>query len=245
MDEAWAARYPEFERAHFWWRTRRDVVTRLIAGHAKGRRLRVLDIGCGSGVLLEELSFEHETLGLEPDSDLATASAVRERIRVGGVETVDYPSESFDVILMLDVLEHLDDPIDALGRARKWIATDGLLIVLVPAHASLWTTHDEINDHRCRYTRRQLRAELEASGWRARTIHYLFATLVPPKLIQVGLDKLIRNRKGTAPDMPPRWLNSLAAQVLRADAAVAQSRIGPVWPGTSVLAVVDPAPSAL
>lgn len=241
MDESWVARYPEFERAHFWWRIRREVVTGLIAGDAKGSPLRILDIGCGGGVLLEELNSEHEAFGLEPNSEFAAQSAARERIQVATVETADYPSGSFDMVLILDVLEHLDDPIDALRRARNWIAEDGLLIVLVPAFAWLWTRHDEINDHRCRYTRRQLKAQLKASGWRARKTRYLFAALIPPKLIQLGLGKLGRARITNDPKLPPGWLNSIAAFVLRADAAVAQSILGSAWPGTSLLAVADPA----
>jgi SAM-dependent methyltransferase len=241
MDELWLSEYPEFERRHFWWRVRRGIVVKLVENHAAGRRLRVLDVGCGSGVTLHQLALTHQVLGIEPDQHAVAASQVAGQILVGKVETMEFAQSSFDVVLMLDVLEHLDEPREVLRKIRTWAAPSALLIATVPAYGWMWTTHDDRNHHRKRYTRRELQAEVSGSGWELGYCRYLFSPLVVPKLFQVLMERFGTQKEASRPNMPAPWLNAIAYWVLRLDARAAFSRAGRWWTGTSIVAVASPA----
>jgi SAM-dependent methyltransferase len=104
---------------------------------------RVLDIGCGSGLLLTELArLGWEVWGIEPDKRAATALKDRlgladERVVVGPAETARLPAGAFDLVTMSHVLEHLHDPRAVLAGVHRWLRPDGLLRVWVPNIASL------------------------------------------------------------------------------------------------------------
>ncbi len=104
-----------------------------------GRRL--LEIGCAYGFLLDHLgSRGWEVTGVEV-SPLSSAAA-RDRlgldVRTGTLDTADLPPSSFDVILMLDVLEHLHRPYDALRRAAALLAPGGRIVIQCPWELTHW-----------------------------------------------------------------------------------------------------------
>ena len=96
--------------------------------------------------------------------------------------------EIYDIVVMLDVLEHIEDDRSALAKVASCISRDGLLILTVPAYGWLWSSHDVTNAHFRRYSAKQLRARLESSGFRVEQIGYMFAGLVPPKLVMRWLE---------------------------------------------------------
>jgi 2-polyprenyl-3-methyl-5-hydroxy-6-metoxy-1,4-benzoquinol methylase len=104
---------------------------------------KVLDIGCGTGVLLKRLaSLGWEPWGLEPDADTAATAARllaldESRIVPSRVEEARLPANTFDLITMSHVLEHLPDPLQALERARQWLRPGASIRIWVPNVASL------------------------------------------------------------------------------------------------------------
>lgn len=62
--------------------------------------------------------------------------------------------KDYSLILMLDVLEHLEDPVGALQHAVDLLTPEGTLLITVPAFMALWTNHDVLNHHLTRYTKR-------------------------------------------------------------------------------------------
>jgi SAM-dependent methyltransferase len=106
-------------------------------------RNRLLDIGCGSGLLLREMSrLGWEVWGIEPDEAVARSVVRRlglssERIFLGGAEFAQFPAESFDLVTMSHVLEHLHDPQLVLRNVHRWLRPHGKLRILVPNVGSL------------------------------------------------------------------------------------------------------------
>jgi hypothetical protein len=82
--------------------------------------------------------------------------------------------------MAFDVLEHIEDDRGALRELRRVVRPDGALVVTVPAYRWLWSQHDETHHHVRRYTRRALRANAEASGWRTSFATYFNTLLLPP-----------------------------------------------------------------
>ena len=132
---------------------RRDLVARLeglilrervsfVRRHTRGNR--ILDVGCGNGSLLQALSeTNYDVYGLEPYQDALAGVSVdlRSRIQCAPFEAANYPTESFDVITLWHVLEHLARPVETLQGIRNYLKTDGILILEVPnfaSHESRW-----------------------------------------------------------------------------------------------------------
>jgi methionine biosynthesis protein MetW len=96
---------------------------------------RVLDIGCGSGVLLERLA---DRAGYRAGVELsATAAAAAERVADEIVNLpvdaeLPFPPDSFDVVVCADVLEHLPDPAEALASVSQFCRPGGAIVVSVP-----------------------------------------------------------------------------------------------------------------
>ena len=135
---------------------------RPLGGHEKllklvGRGVRVLDVGCSSGYLSRRLVRQGcSVVGIETDEEAADAArAVCDDVLVGDVETMNLPllEESFDVVLLGDLLEHLRDPQSLLRRLRPFLVPGGRLILSTPNVAN-WAVRLSLLAGRWRYTDR-------------------------------------------------------------------------------------------
>ena len=243
MDEAYVRLYPDLELNHFWWKVRRWLVGQLISSRVDLTRCSVLDIGCGSGVTMEHLSAAGaaNVRGIEIDPlALRADSPINERIVVGDLFDLDI-DETYDIVVMLDVLEHIEADTSALTKVAAFMSHDGLLILTVPAYGWLWSSHDVTNAHFRRYSAKQLRARLESSGFRVDQIGYMFAGLVPPKLVMrwlemagvdLGNSSVDAGRRSFVSELAYRWFSMEAALAVRL------ARMLPF--GSSVVAVARP-----
>jgi 2-polyprenyl-3-methyl-5-hydroxy-6-metoxy-1,4-benzoquinol methylase len=173
------------EREHWWYRARQKIILSQFRRRYKdGNDLRILDIGCGAGTLLSGLSRFGRVVGLDPCPD--AVEAVRRRsyeARLGAVPH-DVPGDMgrFDAVCLFDVVEHIDDDTSALRCAHSLLGPGGVVFVTVPALPWLYGIHDEINEHRRRYTHSGLTEVLIAAGF-VRTWTSYFNMLLSPLLI--------------------------------------------------------------
>ena len=243
MDETYVRLYPDLELDHFWWKVRRRLVGQLISNRVDLTQCSVLDIGCGSGVTMEYLSDAGAAAvrGIEIDPlALRPGSPINDRIVLGGLLEVNI-DETYDIVVMLDVLEHIEDDTSALAKVASCISRDGLLILTVPAYGWLWSSHDVTNAHFRRYSVVQLRARLESSGFRVEQIGYMFAGLIPPKLVMRWLEMAGVDLGNASVEAGRRlFLSELAYRWFRMEAALAV-RFARMLPfGSSVVAVARP-----
>jgi len=128
-----------FEKYHdtfmkIYHRRHRDLLHR-----AHGKRL--LEIGCAYGFLLDYLrGKDWEVTGIEisPVSSEYARSKLGLDVHTGSIETIELKEHSFDVILLLDVLEHLHRPFDILSRIEKLLSPEGILVVQCPWELYHW-----------------------------------------------------------------------------------------------------------
>lgn len=234
MKPEYAAGYRLLYERHWWWRAREALLLGEIERHAPpGGWGRILDVGCGDGLFFDRLARFGVVQGVEADATLVLeGSRHRAAIHIGPFDESFRPDARFGLILMLDVLEHFEDPIRALERARELLAPGGRLLITVPAFNSLWTHHDDLNNHLVRYRKGTLAEAVAAAGLTVQSSRYFMHWLVPVKLALRLLEHM--GRRPRPPRVPPPWLNGLFFRVSRVEQSVLGSQGLPV--GSSLLA---------
>jgi trans-aconitate methyltransferase len=232
---------------HPWEVSRSRFFRDLIGDHVDLATVRtVLDAGAGDGW------FAGELLGsLDPaaaitcwdvnyrSEDLAAPSDPRV------VRTATQPDGPFDLVLALDVLEHLDDDESFLAGALVPLLS-GSLVVSVPAFPRLFSGHDRLLEHRRRYRRREL-LELLDRHLDVQESGTLFTSLLVPRAAAVAAERLGRESR---PAGIGEWsagprTTSLITRALDADASSGRrlAQHGVVLPGLSLWAVGRPRPA--
>ncbi|MEP6590949.1 MAG: class I SAM-dependent methyltransferase [Gemmatimonadota bacterium] len=239
MDAAYAAAYAELAANHWWWQAREarllDRIRRLRRGLPPAR---ILDVGCGDGRLFPPLEAFGTVEGIEPDvATLGATAPAGRRIHHVPFDAPLPVSGPYDLILMLDVVEHLDAPVERLRLARSLLAPGGVLLVTVPALPALWTRHDLLNHHRRRYTQGELRRQLQAAGLGRVDVRYAFHALAAAKLA-VRLREQLRHELPVVPRLPAPWINRMARRYHLLEGTL----LGPFarWlPGSSLIATAS------
>lgn len=144
----------EVEHEHWWYRVRRELVQRLIADL---HQPKILEVGCGTGKTLSEVG------GVGVDISEEAISFCRlhgVEVTKGSATAIPHPDESFDVVLALDVLEHVEDDEKALAEMRRVLKPGGRLITFVPCFNVFWGHDDILSHHVRRYTLPELVGKL-------------------------------------------------------------------------------------
>ena len=243
MRQSYSQYYADLWRRHWWWRVRHEVVLRELSQLTKhitptSEALRILDIGCAGGVAFDDFSRFGEVSGIEPDPQLID-STPHWRQRVTQVMWgPEYQSQQpFDVILMLDVLEHIEDDQAALTKLWKLLKPGGYAILTVPALSWLWSVHDDINLHFRRYHRRPLKTLLTQTGFQVRQLKYLFGWSLPLVYLRKWLSP--KNIHEYRVEVPSASVNALFAGLSRGENMLSNVLRVSLPLGSSLLAVVQ------
>jgi SAM-dependent methyltransferase len=208
LEPEYARQYRNFYARHWWWRAREEAILRVLHRRIRQKtKLRILDVGCGDGLFFDRLAEFGDVEGVEPDERLVNPQGQhRSRIRIAPFDASFCPPECYSLILMLDVLEHLDNPGEALRHAYSLLAPSGALLLTVPAFQLLWTNHDVINHHRVRYRRGTLRPLLRHAAFAVLEERYWFQWTCPVKLA-IRLTEAVLRRPPAIAHVPPAWIN--------------------------------------
>ncbi len=199
VDAEYAADYERLALDHWWWQARSEFVVNLIDSLELPAGASILDIGCGGGWSFDAWNRYGTVHGVELDPLLvARAGDHRSRIHTGPFDRTYRPERRFSLIVMLDVLEHLEKPDEALGYAMELLEPGGRILITVPSMPSVWTSHDDLNHHFVRYTRRSFRALAESTGFQIEQLDYFFHWTTFVKLMFRLKEACIR----TAPRSP-------------------------------------------
>jgi SAM-dependent methyltransferase len=196
MDPAYVAVHMDEDRLHWWFRGRLAVLLAALRRSLPRRPVRLVELGCGSGNVLGALREFGEAVGMEIHPGLAAAArAAGLDVRAGALPAdLVVPPGWADVVLLLDVLEHLEDPPAALATAHRALAAGGLLVVTVPAYRWLWSAHDVALGHRRRYTAGELRRLVERAGFGVLRVSYFSTLLFPLIALARGWKRLTGDR---------------------------------------------------
>ena len=232
----------ENDERHWWYRGRRHVIRAVLDGLDLAPGARILDAGCGSGRMLDELADYGRVAGVDLSRDAVALARRRGHrdVRLGRIEQLPFATQAFDLVTCLDVVEHTPDDRRTFAELRRVTRPGGRLVVTVPAYQALWSAHDVLNDHYRRYRAGRLCRVAAAAGWTLeRDTYFNSMLLAPAALVRLA------ERGGHAPSaaarsdlfLTPEWLNTALVWPLRAEAhAIRAGRRLPA--GLSLLAVL-------
>ncbi|HQG31976.1 MAG TPA: class I SAM-dependent methyltransferase [Deltaproteobacteria bacterium] len=171
------------EAGSFWFQHRTRLILGAIA-HCSPAPKNVLEIGCGTGFALAEIRKTYPDATLS-GSDLFTESLHFASMRVPTASFYQMDAyrmpfnEEFDLILALDILEHIDNDSRVLSEIFRSLSPGGRVIVTVPQHRWLWSIQDVKAFHRRRYTRRELVGKMRHEGFKIACVTSFITLLLP------------------------------------------------------------------
>lgn len=194
------------EQNHWWYRVRRCMVHDILRAYGVPRSdaVNILDVGCGTGLLMTELKeYNIEGIDVSPRAVAFCKERGLTNVTEGSAEHIPRPDNQYDVILALDVIEHIKDDLGSLREMKRVLKPGGYLILFVPAFMFLWSVTDDNSHHFRRYTREELCRKVEQAGLRVARASY-FNTILFPAIAGVRL--LVR-----ALGVPMRTENTFAS----------------------------------
>ena len=217
------------EEKHWWYVGMHRIFFTLLEKYLRERgpinlRLKILDAGCGTGLVMKRLEKYGSPVGVdysETALELCKSRGLKSLYK-GSIIKLDFPSNSFDVITCFDVLYHMnvEDDTLALKELYRVCKPGGLILINVPAWESLKSTHDLAIQTKRRYTRSGLRTKVEQAGFSIKKITYLNLFMFPFAVVFRLMKKLVRSDGKNESDvrMPALALNGILIRMLSFEA---------------------------
>jgi SAM-dependent methyltransferase len=233
--EQFALCYPPGIENHYWTAARNQIVEHQLKA-AGLEQPRILEIGCGKGVVIAFFRKKgYPCWGVEL-AKVAPIESVKDFV-FAGISATDLPSaqrESFNTLFLLDVIEHLPDPVGFLSGLKAAFPNVSRMIVTVPARAELWSNYDTFYGHFRRYDLDSLRAVVEGIGGTVLSLRYFFRILYLPARLTLALLHR-RSVRINAPGNGMKVVHYLISRICFADFFLLRPRIR----GTSIICTVQ------
>lgn len=169
------------EDVHPWFVARRELVAGLVARERPTGPARIVDVGCGTGRTLTAVTRRgDEGIGLDLLAGQSHAVGGRGDLVAADVRDLPLATGAADVVLALDVLEHVEEDALAAREIARVLTPGGVAIITVPAHQWLWSHRDDDAGHVRRYARRGLVELLDGAGLEPLQVSWFAGTTLLP-----------------------------------------------------------------
>ena len=184
MERAVFDRMAELDQDHWWFLARRRILDSLIDRVVRPPQdARVLEVGCGTGHNLAMLGRFGSLDACELDRSARALASERLGKKVKDARLPDlsmFDRNGYDLVALLDVLEHVPDDIGSLRAIHRRLKPGGALLLTVPANPWMWSAHDVAHHHFRRYTRAGLAKLFEQAGFEVQLLSYFNSLLFLP-----------------------------------------------------------------
>lgn len=220
MNVAEYERMFQLEDSYWWFVARHRLIEAILCSlyGEKDNERTILDIGCGTGAMSARLqkwgrvvSADFSPLALEFSRrrglrNLVTADAMK----------MPFAEESFDLLIAMDMLEHLPDDVAALKEFHRVLKPQGRIIVTVPAYRHLWSEHDIALMHHRRYLRQELASRATSVGFTIEKLSHTMTMLYPIVALQRKLNASRPHQDPPRAAMPilPESANALMTELV-------------------------------
>jgi len=174
----------------------------------------ILDAGCGTGYARGELGRAGTVIGLDASPEVfAQQSGDRVMGCLGLIERAPFKETVFDLVVALDLLEHLEDDEGALREIYRVCRPGGHLVLTAPAYQWVWSRHDEALGHCRRYSAADLAKKVRSAGFTIRRLSYMVTAVFPA----AAAYRLMRRRSRAGSDLfrVPEPVNALLGALMR------------------------------
>jgi ubiquinone/menaquinone biosynthesis C-methylase UbiE len=231
MNVAEYERMYRLEDSYWWFVARHRLIeallrTRYGAPNAQTEPLTILDIGCGTGAMSARIARWGRVVSADFSPLALQFSRRRGLAHLVGADAMRLPlaSNRFDVLLAMDMLEHLPDDCRALSEFFRVLKPGGRVFATVPAYPHLWSEHDVALMHYRRYQRRELRERFTTSGFRLEKLSHTMTLLYPLVAMQRRINASRPPHDPPQASMPlvPPPINAALTGLLAAENAIAR-----------------------
>ncbi|MBX3565806.1 MAG: class I SAM-dependent methyltransferase [Sphingomonas sp.] len=241
MDRVVYDRMAAHDTTHWWYRARREILSDYLKrwGAVPGDA-RILEIGCGTGHNLPMLAQFGDVDAIEIDEAAAAKASERLGKKIGSSplpELEGVKPGSYDLVAVLDVVEHVEDDVAALKAIATALKPGGQILITVPAHQWMWSAHDVVNHHKRRYSKTTLIAALDAAGLQYRKLGWFNSLLFPVAVAARFAGKLM-GKDDSDDSPPPRLLNTAFEKIFGLERHLV-GRV-PLPPGLSIIVLASP-----
>lgn len=174
----------QLDGSHWWFTARRRILDEVIERIVKPpKKARILELGAGTGHNLAMLSRFGivDASELDPIArELASERLGRPVVEAALPDLAMFPADSYDLIALLDVLEHVPDDKASLKAIYQLLKPGAALLLTVPINPWMWSAHDVAHHHHRRYRKREIRQLAEAAGYSIELLSPFNSLLFPP-----------------------------------------------------------------
>ncbi len=222
------ARNFELEKTYWWFIGVRLMVKTLITlCNPRRGPLKILDIGCGTGALMDDLTAQgHDVCGLDISQEALKFCRMRghRKLYLADAAKLPFRDDCFELVTAIGVIEHLDNDEIFLNEVARILRPRGCFVMLTSSFPWLWSMHDVANNHRRRYYLSEIEKQFSASHFQTMQLSHLNFFALPFLAATLVLHRLIY---GLSPErshrilpVPPKLMNFLLIQVLALEATL-------------------------
>ena len=236
MDRIVYDRMAAHDSTHWWYRARREILADYLTRMAAlSKDARILEIGCGTGHNLPMLARFGSVEAIEIDPVAREIASERLGKPVLAAPLPELPGIErgvYDLIAVLDVVEHIEDDVAALRAMGDCLKPGGKILIAVPAHQWMWSAHDVVNHHHRRYSKATLGKAIAAAGLGHNGLRY-FNSLLFPLAAAARVAGRLTGRDDSDDSPPPEPLNMLFETIFGMERHLV-GRV-PLPPGVSIV----------
>lgn len=167
MERDFYKTYFVLEKNNWWFRVRRNLIFYLLSKYKINKNAKIFDFGCGSGYTvgcLQKLGYDASGSDVAAEAvKFGLSRGIRNLSVIKGGE-ISNLGEGFDLILALDVIEHIQDDSNVIRDLKRALKSGGIAIITVPAYQWMWGVQDKVAHHFRRYTIPNLADKIKKSG---------------------------------------------------------------------------------
>lgn len=202
MDPGHLTELIELEENYWWHVAKRKLVTEILTNEFPAPGL-IIEGGIGSARnLLEFSQLGYEVTGFDLMADAVEHGRSRGLNNLF-VHELSQPwpvsPNTAKVVLLLDVMEHMENPVQLLQNAAETLADDGGIIITVPAYPMLYSDWDRKLGHFRRYTKSKFREHAEQAGLKVKWLTYWNSFTLPAAIAIRGKDKILKRMDDSHP----------------------------------------------
>jgi SAM-dependent methyltransferase len=224
----------------WWYVARRQILAELIARFIRpGNPARILEVGCGTGHNFGMLGRFGTVEAIEVDDGARAVAEVRlgRPILAAPLPALEgVPDATYDIVALLDVLEHIGDDQASLASIRRKLKPGGKILLTVPANPWMWSAHDRAHHHHRRYTKAGLASIARTADLKIELLSHYNSLLFPVAAAARLVGKLV-GKTSSDDQMPSAPVNAVLTRIF----ALEQHLVGrvPLPAGVSLVAVLS------